>query len=82
MKKHETRLRNPKKIMVRATNWMGDAVMSLPAIEALHARFPNSEIVLVAKPWVSELYSNHPAVSRQIVYDAQGEHRGARGFGN
>jgi len=66
--------------MVRATNWIGDAVMSLPAIEALRARFPNSDIVLVAKPWVSELYSNHPAISRQIVYDPEGEHQGARGF--
>jgi len=66
--------------MVRATNWIGDAVMSLPAIEALHARFPSSEIILVSKPWVSELYLNHPAVSRQIVYDEEGEHRGARGF--
>jgi heptosyltransferase-2 len=73
-------LRNPNKIMVRATNWIGDAVMSLPAIEALHARFPNSEIVLLSKPWVSEVYSNHPAVSRQIIYDADGEHRGTRGF--
>jgi len=71
---------NPKKIMVRATNWIGDAVMSLPAIEALHARFPDSEIVLVAKPWVGELYHNHPAVSRQIVYDPEGEHQGMRGF--
>ena len=66
--------------MVRVTNWIGDAVMSLPAIEALHARFPNCEIVLVSKPWVSEIYLNHPAVSRQIIYDADGEHRGARGF--
>jgi heptosyltransferase-2 len=80
LKKHQTRSCNPKKIMVRATNWIGDAVMSVPAIEALHARFPNCEIVLVSKPWVSEIYWNHPAVSRQIVYDAEGEHRGARGL--
>ena len=80
MKNHLTSSWNPKKIMVRATNWIGDAVMSLPAIEALRARFPDSEIVLVAKPWVSELYSNHPAVNRQIIYDAEGEHRGPRGF--
>jgi heptosyltransferase-2 len=66
--------------MVRATNWIGDAMMSLPAIEALHARFPNAEIVLVSKPWVNEIYTNHPAISRQIVYDAEGEHRGTRGF--
>jgi heptosyltransferase-2 len=80
LKSHQISSLNPKKIMVRATNWIGDAVMSLPAIEALHTRFPDSEIVLVAKPWVSELYQNHPAISRQIVYDAEGEHRGIRGF--
>ena len=56
MKDHHSNSYDPKKIMVRATNWIGDAVMSLPAIEALRARFPNSEIVLVSKPWVSEVY--------------------------
>ena len=76
----ELRSWNPKKIMVRATNWIGDAVFSLPAVEALRNRFPEAEIVIVAKPWVSPLYWNHPAVTRQIVYDAEGEHRGARGF--
>jgi heptosyltransferase-2 len=74
-------LEDPKKIMVRATNWVGDAVISLPALQALRDRFPKTEIVLVAKPWVSELYWHHPAVNRQIVYDADGEHRGFRGLG-
>lgn len=74
------RLENPKKIMVRVPNWIGDAVISLPALVALRARFPKAEIVLVAKPWVSELYGRHPAVTRRIVYDAEGEHRGGRGF--
>jgi heptosyltransferase II len=73
-------LANPRKIMVRATNWIGDAVMSLPALVALRACLPQAEIVVVAKPWVSELYSGHPAVTRQIVYDPEGEHRGAGGF--
>jgi heptosyltransferase-2 len=54
--------------------------MSVPALEALRARFPAAEIVLLAKPWVSELYWGHPAVSRQIVYDPEGEHRSAGGF--
>ena len=71
---------NPAKILVRATNWVGDGVISLPALEALRIRFPESEIVLVAKPWVSELYLYHPAVSRQIVYDADGLHRGVTGM--
>lgn len=71
---------SPQKILVRATNWIGDAVMSLPALEALRTRFPTTEIVLVTKPWVSDLYRNHPAVSRRIVYDPEGEHGGSRGF--
>ena len=70
----------PGKILVRATNWIGDCVMSLPALEALRARFPEAEIALVAKPWVAELYLHHPAVNRLIVYDSQNEHRGARGL--
>ena len=73
-------IEEPKKIMVRAANWLGDAVMSIPALEALRKRFPAAEIVVIAKPWVSELYWHHPAVNRQIVYDADGKHRGPSGF--
>jgi heptosyltransferase-2 len=71
---------NWQRILVRATNWVGDAVMSLPALEALRARFPRAEIVLVSKPWVSELYWHHPAVNRQIIYKPHSEHRGPHGF--
>ena len=73
-------LANVERILVRSTNWVGDAVMSLPALEALRARFPRAEIVLLSKPWVSELYWHHPAVNRQIVYKPVSEHRGPRGF--
>lgn len=69
-----------QKIMVRAPNWIGDAVMALPALEALRARFGDAEIVVVSKPWVSELYEHHPALNRQIVYDREGSHRGPAGF--
>ena len=73
-------LDKPQKILVRATNWIGDAVMSLPALETLRSHFPQAEIVVLSKPWVSELYWRHPAVTRQIVYDPSAEHGGARGF--
>ncbi len=39
----------PEKILVRGTNWVGDGVMSLPALEALRQRFPSAEIVLVVE---------------------------------
>jgi heptosyltransferase-2 len=75
------RLDKPAKIMVRATNWIGDAIISLPALEALRSRYPDTEIVVVAKPWVADLYSNHPALFRLVLYDPTGEHQGRRGFG-
>ena len=58
------------KILIRATNWVGDAVMSLPAIRAVHARFPASELVVLARPWVADLYARETGISRVIPYDA------------
>jgi len=69
-----------RKIMVRATNWIGDGVMSLGALQALRGRFPSAEIVVVSKPWVSELYQNLASVNRQIIYNPEKEHRGPVGF--
>ncbi len=74
------RLANLQRILVRSTNWVGDAVLSLPALDALRARFPRAEIVVLAKPSVSELYWHHPAVNRQIIYRPATEHRGPLGF--
>jgi heptosyltransferase-2 len=57
-----------RKILVRATNWVGDAVMSLPALRALRERFPSAEIVILAKPWVADLYGREPFCDRMIAY--------------
>jgi heptosyltransferase-2 len=57
-----------RKILVRATNWVGDAVMSLPALRALHQRFPEAEISILAKPWVADLYGREPFCHRVIPY--------------
>jgi heptosyltransferase-2 len=59
------------KILVRATNWVGDAVMSLPALRALRLRFPASEISILARPWVADLYRREPFCDRLIPYTAR-----------
>lgn len=56
------------KILVRATNWVGDAVMSIPALRALHEKFPAAEISILAKPWVADLYGREPFCHRLIPY--------------
>ncbi len=59
-----------RRILIRATNWIGDAVMSLPALRALRLRFPNAEISILAKPWVADLYRREPFCDRLISYTA------------
>jgi heptosyltransferase-2 len=58
------------KILVRATNWVGDAVMSLPALRAIRQRFPDAEIAVLARPWVADLYARESWCSRIIPYTA------------
>jgi heptosyltransferase-2 len=57
-------------ILVRATNWVGDTVMSLPALHALRERFPSARISILARPWVASLYSREPFCDELIPYEA------------
>jgi heptosyltransferase-2 len=57
--------------MVRSTNWLGDAIMSLPALRAIRGVFPNAHISLVARPWVADLYARESAIDAVIQYPAQ-----------
>ena len=66
------------KILVRATNWIGDAVMSLPALAAIRASFPKTEIAVLARPWVADIYAGQTAIDRVIPYRAA---RGSRDLG-
>jgi heptosyltransferase II len=58
------------RVMVRATNWLGDAVMSLPAIRAIRGIFPGAHLAVVARPWVADLYAHESAIDRVIPYNA------------
>jgi len=60
-----------RRILVRATNWVGDAVMSLPALRALRERFPDAYIAILAKPWVADLYRREPLCDELIPFTAR-----------
>ncbi len=70
---------NPSRILIRAVNWIGDAVMTTPAIGMIRSRFPRAEITILANPLVSELFSPHPYIDRVVTFDRAGRHRGVRG---
>jgi heptosyltransferase-2 len=64
-----------RNILVRATNWVGDAVMSLPALRAIRDRFPDAHLTVLAMPWVADLYGRETFADQVLPY---GFRRGAR----
>lgn len=62
---------NFSNILIRATNWVGDAVMSLPALRAIRERFPKARISVLAKPWVADLYGREAFLDEIILYSGE-----------
>lgn len=67
------------RILIRATNWVGDAILALPALRAVRAKFPAAHVAILARPYVSELYSDQRVADELIPYDWRGEHAGLQG---
>ncbi len=70
----------PAALLLRAVNWLGDAVLTTPALSAVREAFPSARISLAARPLVAELFRHHPDVDEILVYDKQGRHSGAAGM--
>jgi heptosyltransferase-2 len=67
------------KILIRATNWVGDAIMALPALRAVRGRFPDAQIAIVARPYVADIYRDQQICDQLIAYDPGGPHAGVAG---
>jgi len=67
------------KILIRATNWVGGAIMALPALRAVRRRFPDAEIAIVARPYVADIYRHQEICNQLIPYDPIGLHAGFSG---
>jgi len=67
------------KILIRATNWVGDAIMALPALRAVREKFSDAEIGIVARPYVLDIYREQEIADELIAYDSVGRHKGIGG---
>ena len=61
----------PRRLVVRGVNWLGDAVMTTPALHRLRERFPDSEIVLLTHEKLAGLWPGHPSVDRALAFAAK-----------
>jgi heptosyltransferase II len=59
---------NPRRILVRGVNWVGDAVMTTPALLRLREHFPHALIALLTPEKLRGLWLNHPAIDEIIGF--------------
>lgn len=72
--------RNIKLLAIRLDR-IGDVVLSLPALEAIKQRFPNSTLAVMTREETRALLEGHPLVDEVIVYryHKKGRHHGLLG---
>src|SRR5829696_821977 len=52
-----------QRLIVRAPNWLGDAVMALPALAAIRHHFHDRTVILVATPSIAPLFAEVTAAA-------------------
>lgn len=70
----------PDKILIRSTNWIGDAIMTTPAVRTIRENFPNAYIAVLVHPWVADVFSASPHVDEIIFYNKKTDHKGLMGM--
>jgi lipopolysaccharide heptosyltransferase II len=58
------------RILIRSTNWLGDAVMIMPALQRLKQAHPQARLVVLTAPKLADLWRLHPDVSEVIVHES------------
>ena len=58
-----------KRVVVRGTNWVGDSVMTIPALRALRRVLPDAHITLVIRPGAKGIFSEVDFSDDIIVYN-------------
>ena len=58
-----------KRLVIFAPNWLGDAVMALPAIAAVRRGAPDAAIAVAARPAIAPLFALVPEVDETVFLD-------------
>jgi len=70
-------MREPRRVLVMSPNWLGDAVMALPAIADLRRAWPGAHLVVAARAAVAAMFERAPGVDEVLTLTWTGK-RGDR----
>ncbi len=60
------------KIVVRGTNWIGDAVMTIPALRELRRIFPGAKIFLHTRGWAKGIFQDAEFIDEILAFENSG----------
>jgi heptosyltransferase-2 len=58
-----------KRVVVRGTSWVGDSIMTIPALRALRRILPDASITLAIRPGTKGIFSEVDFIDDVLVYD-------------
>jgi heptosyltransferase-2 len=61
-----------ERLLVVSPNWLGDAVMALPAVGDLRRAFPGARVIVAARQTISGLFTMSPSVDDVVVMNWSG----------
>ena len=68
----ELKVKPIERIVVRGTNWVGDAVMTIPALRQLRRFFPDAHITLATRAWAEGLFADSDFLDDLQVHEGSG----------
>jgi heptosyltransferase II len=69
MRAKKGRYKGIKRILVKGTNWVGDTIISFPAVHALRQQLPKARIAVLTKSRLAELWKANPDIDEVLTYD-------------
>ncbi|MFN2501723.1 MAG: lipopolysaccharide heptosyltransferase II [Pyrinomonadaceae bacterium] len=57
------------KILVRGNNWIGDAVMSIPALRQIRRIFPDAAVTLLTRSWAVAIFDDVDFIDELVTFD-------------
>jgi heptosyltransferase-2 len=66
-------MNDPAAVLVLAPNWLGDAVMALPAVADVRRRFAASRLVVGARAGIADLFRLVPFVDEVVTLEWRGQ---------
>jgi len=72
LKADKLQLSDIHRVVVRAPNWVGDAVIAIPALRELRRVLPQAHIALVARSGAADIFIDADFVDEVLIYDRSG----------